>query len=189
MPVSAGRLLVAATYSNAGTQAEAVADTLGNTWTSATEYNNAQPCFEGHGTQAQIWYAVAKASGSDQVTVSGTGNHGLFLVEYEVPANAMFDAQSGQVAASPSNVATAGSLSLTGPYDLVVAVFEDTSGMGQMVPGQGFTGRGYDDTAYAIVVDNLPVARVAGPVSATVSLAMGMTDSCWAGAAVAFKMQ
>jgi hypothetical protein len=132
---------------------------------------------------------VATADGSDHVTVSGVGNHGLFLLQYEVPASAMFDAQSGQVAASASNVATAGSLSLAGPYDLVVAVFEDTMGGGQMAPGQGFTGRGYDQTAYATAIDNLPVARRAGAVSATVSLPMGMADTCWAGAAVAFKMQ
>jgi hypothetical protein len=195
----AGDLLVVAAYWTYGSVSASpkltVTDSLGNTFVAATQvYDN----YQANGgvrckAVAQIFYAANVKAGADTITVTtsqpGNTTFGFTAIEYVGAATTSpLDDQVGlSTPPGGTNTMTAPALSLSGPRAVVVAVFTDTVGPGQVVPGPGFQLRGSNAALYAMVQDNLPGTTGAASVTATASLPSGATDKCWSVAAAGFK--
>lgn len=182
--VTAGNLLLVAAYWT-GSSTITVKDALGNTWVAA----DASPASSCSRSRTQIWYATTAATGSDAITVTGSvaDGRGMILLEYEGVADAgALESASSRAAAVGSSTASAPDLTTSSPLDVIVAVFADFNGTGEMAPGAGFTARARDPDFYSMVEDNLP-GVAPGSHSVTASLPAGQSDACWTGAAVAFK--
>jgi hypothetical protein len=130
---------------------------------------------------------VNEKTGAALVTLTSTqtGNTAFgftLLACTGIASTAPVDDFGGQAnAPGGSNVVSSPALTLTGPQDLVVAVFTDTAGGGSMNPGAGLSVRGSNPSLYSMVEDNLP-----GSFVATASLPGGATDNCWSVAVAAF---
>lgn len=179
---TAGNLLVVAAYWN-GSDAASISDTLGNAWSSIPVENNGTTA-----TDVRIWYAQNIKGGTNTITVSQpwSVSIGFYLIEYSgVATTGALDAASGKIASAASQVADTGNLATTGCRDLVVGLFADTWGTGNMTPGSGWISRGTDPNFYSLVVDNLPGGT--GTFDPKASLVGSNSDAAWSATAAAFK--
>jgi hypothetical protein len=193
----AGTVLVAAVYWCCGSPAPAtmsVGDTLGNTWQVATApENNYESASTGGSCKAdaQIFYATNARAGSGTVTVTRTGTamFGFFLIEYSgVAAVNTVDGFSGQsTPPGGTNEISTIPFVTSGANDVIVALWVDTTGSGQITPGAGFVTRGANTQVFAMVQDDLPAGVGAGSHTPNAFLPNNSTDNCWAGAAAAFR--
>jgi hypothetical protein len=188
---NAGDLLVAGVYFTGSTVNIAVADTLGNTWTSTTAFENLTGCQPNAATVAQIFYAEGVVAGDNVVTVtqsSGDSPLGAFLVEYSgVLATASLDHVGGGPATSSTSMMSAGSLTTTGALDLVVALFAEGTTSGVITPGAGFATAAGDPGFYSMIEDDLPAGTASGTVTPTATEPGGVPSDCWVAAAAAFR--
>jgi hypothetical protein len=179
---TAGNLLVAAVYWN-GSDVASISDTLGNTWSSVPVKDNSKTA-----TDVRIWYAQNVKGGANTITVTQpwSVSIGFYLIEYSgVATTGALDVSSGKIAPGASHVADAGSLTTSGCRDLVVALFADTWGSGNMTPNTGWISRGADPNFYSMVVDNLTGGT--GTFNPQANLAGSSSDAAWSATAVAFK--
>jgi hypothetical protein len=179
---TAGNLLVVAVYWN-GSDVVSISDTLGNTWSSIPVENNSTT-----ETDVRIWYAQSIKGGANTVTVKQPVSEyiGFYLIEYSgVAATGALDATNGKVPTAASHVADTGNLTTSGCRDLIVALFADSWGTGNMTPGSGWISRGTDSNFYSLVVDNLPGET--GTFDPQASLAGGNSDAAWSATVAAFK--
>ncbi len=188
---NAGDLLVAGVYFAESTATITVTDSAGNTWAPTTAYANVTACSSGETTVAQIFHTAGIAAGQNAVTVaqsSGTSPLGAFLVEYSgVRAAGSLDGVSGGPAASSTATMSPGSLTTTGPDDLVVALFAEATSWGVMTTGPGFSTVANDATFYSMFEDDLPAGTGPGTVNPTAVEPGGAASDCWVAAAAAFK--
>jgi hypothetical protein len=191
--VGAGNLLVVVVYWDAASQTVTVTDTQANSWTPTTA-SGPGSCNGGMQPIAlgQIWYAENAHGGNDTLTVrqsmSGNGNAlGFFTLEYAgVAAAGSLDSQASQPAPAASNAMSPGDMTTTGAVDLIVAMFGDLNGAGQMTAGSGYTARGTDTGFFSLVQDNAP-GVAPGTHNPGAFLPGGTSDDCWNSAAAAFK--
>ena len=189
---NAGDLLVAGVYFTQSTVNIAVADTLGNTWTSTPAFANLTACNSNGGvTVAQIFYAEGVAGGDNVVTVtqsSGNAPLGAFLVEYSgIQVTGALDGVVGASAPSSTSTMSVGSLTTTGTLDVVVALFAEATTSGVIAPGSGFGTAAGDTSFYSMIEDDLPAGMAPGTVTPTATEPGGMASDCWVGAAAAFR--
>jgi hypothetical protein len=188
---NAGDLLVAAVYFTDYTVGIAVADTLGNTWTSTTAFANIRACGSNSATVAQIFYSEGVAAGDNVVTVtqsSGDSPLGAFLVEYSgVRATGSLDCVVGGPAPSSTSMMSPGSLTTTGAVDLVVALFAEATTSGVITPGSGFATAAGDPGFYSMLEDDVPAGVALGTVTPSATEPGGLQSDCWVAAAAAFR--
>ncbi|HTC96066.1 MAG TPA: hypothetical protein VK699_21670 [Terriglobales bacterium] len=177
-----GDLLVAAVYWN-GSDVTAVSDRLGNVWNSIPVENNANTA-----TDVRIWYAQNIKGGANAVTVTQpwSVSLGFYLIEYSgIATSGALDSATGKIASVASSVADAGNLTTSGCRDVVVGLFADTWGSGNMTPGRGWIIRGTDPNFYSMVVDNLPGGT--GTLDPKAGLVGSNSDAAWSATTAAFK--
>ena len=183
-----GDLLVIGTYWNNNAATVTVTDSIGNVIQKVPQQGT-------HANQVQIWYEQNIKGGSNTVTVTqstGTMPLGIFLVEYSgIRPDMALEASIGQNAPSASNLESTGTVTTTCP-DLVVGLFNDSTGSGTMTPGGGWVGRAWDTGFYTMIEDNLPLGSVSGgQVNAMANLPLLVnatySDAFWAATEVAFK--
>jgi hypothetical protein len=184
------RLLVLAVYWNWNMATISVSDSVGNDWKMAPVYSNpVTTCANSNGAQVQIWYAENVKRGKTTVTAvetPGMNPFGAFLLVYSgVALENALEAESGAAANMASNAMAVPSLTTTHDNDLLVAVFEDVKHSGTMVPGEGFRADIIDSSAYSMIEDNIGVARGVHAIGG--NLPSGVSDTCWVGAAAAFR--
>jgi hypothetical protein len=179
---TAGNLLVAAVYWN-GSDVASISDTLGNTWSSVPVQDNSTTA-----TDVRIWYAQNVKGGANTITVTQpwSVSIGFYLIEYSgVATTSALDTTSGKIALAASHVADTGNLTTSGCRDLVVGLFADTWGSGNMTPASGWISRGTDPNFYSLFVDNLPGGT--GTFDPKASLVGSNSDAAWSATAAAFK--
>ena len=184
LDLSAGDLVVAATYTSDLTGVLTVTDTLALSWTSVAAVTTA-----GCAPRLQLWYAPVTAAGSDTVTVSQTGSTalGMELVEYSGLATVSpVDTSVGTVATVASNVVDPGAIVTTSP-DVLVALFADLNGIGTMTAGPGVVERGLDSNFYTLYGDDVP-GSAAGSHDLTAMLPGTTSDACWTANVVALRI-
>jgi len=177
-----GNLLVAAVYWN-GSDVASISDTLGNSWTSVPLEDNSTTA-----TDVRIWYAQNIKGGANTITVKQpwSVSIGFYLIEYSgVATMGALDTTNGKIALAASHVADTGNLTTSGCRDLIVALFADSWGSGNMTPGSGWISRGTDPNFYSLVVDNLPGGT--GTFNPKANLVDSNSDAAWSSTAAAFK--
>jgi len=120
--VTGGNLLMCQLYGGAnGDAASAISDTMGNTWTQLYFDNSSL----GNST-TQVWYTIAKNSGSDTVTVvtNTSAAGGVIAAEY-TGVNTLD--QNSKTNGSASTFATP-SVTTTQPFELLMGTYADRSG-------------------------------------------------------------
>jgi hypothetical protein len=190
LDLTAGDLLVAATYTSNLVDTLTVTDTSALTWTAATAVatpDEQQPQ-KGCAPALQIWYAPIAATGSDTVTLAqnNTNALGMELAEYSGIATATpVDLAGGVVA--PASAATATYAITTTDRDVIVALFGDLNGTGTMAAGSGLTRRNADNEFYAMYADDVPGVPP-GTYDLSATLPDNGNDNCWTVAALALRV-
>jgi hypothetical protein len=128
-------LLLAAVYSTSNSVTFSVSDTVGNTW-------NALPADTSSYGQIRVYYAIAKATGSNTISAnqsSSTATIGLFCSEWSGNATSgVLDVQTAANASKQTASMSSGNLTTTGSSDLLYCLFADEK-EGAMTVGTGFT--------------------------------------------------
>jgi hypothetical protein len=180
---TAGELAVLITHNQFSANEATVTDSNGSTWSTIA----AEQTMCGGNLTTRIFYTMLAASGSDSITLSiapSVVDLGMVAVQYAgVDSADPVDSSSGQVAASTTQLASAGQLTLTGD-DLIVAALADAAADGTLTPGSGFAYVANDDVV-SLVVEDEPAS--AGMYSPTASLPAGKPDACWIGTALALR--
>jgi hypothetical protein len=192
--VHAGDLLVIGTYVAQASIVVTLSDSLGHHFAStpAQSGGNAGAC-TAFGVTAQLWYATTRASGSDTITLSKSGNDGFgaFVLEYAgLAAGGHLDAKSSATTTVAETPMSAGQVTTSGARDVVVALFADFGAYGAMTAGAGFTADISDGNWVAMVEDDLPAGGAAPGVhepQATLSAQSDAGLACWVGVAAAFE--
>ena len=127
-------LLLAAVYSTSNSVTFSVSDTMGNTW-------NALPADTSSYGQVRVYYAIAKATGSNTILAnqsSSTATMGLFCSEWSGnTTSGVLDVQTAANASTSTASMSSGNLTTTGSSDLLYCVFADKN-EGAMTIGTGF---------------------------------------------------
>lgn len=184
--VGAGHLLIVCAYDNVGAGITmSVSDSLGSSWSATSAITNTQG--SGGPISMRIFYAVAPTGGNDTITLtqsSGTAALGGLYFEYSGNSSSnVLDATAGHAAPSSTSNASSPNVTTTGPHDLLVGFFGDTSGSGTITAGSGYTMRLTDTNFYAGTEDRTNVA--AGTYNATAT--MPSTDAGWIAVIASFK--
>lgn len=172
--VTAGNLLIVAGYSsNASvTPTLAVSDTQGNAWTSACEVSG----WGGTPQDAQIFYAIAKTTGANTVTLTTSGSDTFRRVcIHEYSGCDTLDQVSTNTGASGTTVSS-GNVTTTVAAELL---------FGWMISGSGVTSAGSGETLRQTEGSESTMDQV---VSSTGSYAITAptSDSDWAGLIATF---
>jgi hypothetical protein len=188
--LNGGELVLLAVYWNNNTATMTVSDTAQNTWRMGPIYSNpVTTCSASNGTQLQFW--VSENSKPGMTTISAVestdvNTMGAFLLIYSgVALSSAEEVRSGGVATMATMTMEIPPLKTTGAEDLIVAAFADALPNGVMQEGAGFRADSVDKTFSAMIEDAVGVGPGVHPVRAT--LPTGDSDSCWVGAAVAFR--
>lgn len=169
---TAGHLLVCAVENNSFVGPLAVSDTAGNTWVSAVG-----PESNSDSQAVQIFYVANSKSGSNTVSVTGTGGNYTNMVVAEYSGVATTSPADGSAEASGSSATAAtGSFAVTSG-DLVVAM--GMMGAGGTTAGSGFTSRGTD--TFSMLEDQIASG-------ATANATLTGTSHPWSIVAAAFKV-
>ncbi len=145
--VTAGHLLLLLAYTTDGAQTGgaislAPVDTQGNIWTQAGTYARIVSPTLGLGEEvaASIWYAIAGVSGANAVNPTETGS-GLITGQwgiFEFSSGATFDSFSKTTGTPTGAPLSTGTVSVSTPGELVVAIFGSIFGGFTATPQTGF---------------------------------------------------
>jgi hypothetical protein len=179
---TANDLLAVYTYAGSASVTLSLSDTLGNTWSQTPLYT-----LSGAGTSQQWFYAVAKSSGTNTISVkqsSGSAALGLFCFEYSgnTTSNVLDVSKSANASTATANMSS-GSFTTEGTSDLVLTGFADISTGGSFSPGPGAQALAHD-TVFAAMAES-QAGLAAGTYSGTAADTQSSND--WQAYAVAFK--
>jgi hypothetical protein len=179
---AAGDLLAVYAYVASSSVTLSVTDTAGNAWSAVP----LSP-FAGGPSSHQWFYALAKANGSDTITVkqsSGSSALGIDCFEYSGNASTgVLDVSQELYASSATTAMTTGNFTTTGSSDLVLAGFTDVAEGGVFAAGSGYESLASDHVFAAMVEGDLGVAAGTHAATATDTGA----SSHWQAYAVAFR--
>lgn len=184
--VGSGHLLIVCAYDNIDSSVTtSISDTLGSTWSDTSAITNTQGT--GGSLTMRIFYTVAPASGNDTITLtqsSGSAPLGGLYFEYSGNSSSnVLDATAGQAATVSGSSASSPNVTTTGPHDLLLGFFGDTSGSGTITAGSGYTVQLTDANFYTGAEDRRNLS--AGTYNATAT--MPSADAGWIGIIAAFK--
>lgn len=190
LDLTAGDLVVAATYTSDLDDAVAVTDTAGLAWKpvaaiGADAPDKSRSC----APSLQLWYAAVVATGSDTVTLAQARSFalGMELVEYAgLVTDSPVDQSGGQVAPAASATCDTGAITTT-DRDVLVAVFADLQNTGTMAAGSGIVARGVDTGFYAMYGDDAPGVPP-GSYALTAHLPEDADDDCWSASVLALRV-
>jgi hypothetical protein len=186
---TAGDFLIAVTaYQLPGTTVT-LTDTLGNTWTHLTAYNNSN-CgnTDGNYSGAQIWYAENIKGGANTVTmqVNAATYIWVAVVEYSgIKTSGSLAASNGFVATTSSNSISAGNVTATGSNNLIFGFFHDEFQNTSMTAGSGYVDEA-NASLTAMIEDNFSAAM--GTYNPSANYTNG-SDACGVATDAAFASQ
>jgi len=178
--VTAGNLLIAVTGSgllgSGGLQS--VADTQGNVWTQGPGSSSIDST-----TNVTVWWAIAKSSGPDTITLScvGAGTLDLIIAEYSVVAVIQPDQSNATInGGSSSTTFPTGSITTTQAAELILAIgLANTLGLlstdGGFTPELQVNNNGDGFNKEAMVLADQTVAAI-GTYQSNVSTAGNSTE-------------
>lgn len=185
----AGDFLIAATaYQLPGTTVT-LTDTLGNTWTRLTAYNNSKcGTTDGNYSGVQLWFAQNIKAGANSVkmTVNATTYIWLGVVEYSgIKTSGALAASNGFVATASSSSLSAGNVTATGPNNLIFGFFHNEHQNTNMNAGAG-----YVDIANSGLTSMIEdkISAAAGTYNPSATYTNG-SDACGVAADAAFISQ
>ena len=187
--VMPGSLILAIPYWDDSLQAVTVTDTLNNTWVAKSLESIPDGCYNTYGSNVQIFYAISSGVGTTTITATQAQAgmaFGMFVARYEgVAAMNPEDGSIGMTAPTSSSEMTAGELTTTG-YDLIVAGFHDSKGLGMMTAETPLTAVVTDTDAIALYADAMVPAD---HYALSAMLPASDSNPCWVAAAIAFRAQ
>jgi hypothetical protein len=177
-----GDLLAVYAYVNSSSVTLSVNDTAGNVW-SQTPLST----FAGAQSGQQWFYAVAKSSGANTLTVKQSSSSvalGLFCFEYAGNApTGVFDVSQAANASGGTASMSSGSFVTTGSSDLILTGFDDVGTGGPFTAAGGARALAQDDVFAAMAESESGV----GPGSYTATASDSKSSGSWQAYAVAFK--
>jgi hypothetical protein len=187
-PLALGDLLVVAGYWNRNPDTMTVTDDGALSWTALAPAVVPGGCIDGGATGAGFWYATATSASADQITIAGTDTNnsplGAYVIELAgVEATSPIIASSGAGAATASNAMSVPELTAD-QAAVVLALFVDPDGHGDMVPGGGFDLLANDYYFYSMIETQ---TAPPGAITPDATLPAGTSDACWAAVAAAFR--
>jgi hypothetical protein len=186
---TAGNFLIAATaYQLPGTTVT-VTDTLGNTWTQLSAYNNSV-CgnTDGNYSGAQLWYAENIKGGANTVKmqVNAATYIWIAVVEYSgIKTSGSLAASNGFVASTSSSSISAGNVTATGTNNLIFGFFHDEFQNTSMTAGSGYVDEA-NASLTAMIEDNISAAM--GTYNPSANYTNG-SDACGVATDAAFSSQ
>jgi len=178
--VASGNLLVVA-VSTFQTSTVSISDSQGNTWQQSGPYSN-----NGSRDHVSIWYATAKSSGANTVTVTPSASDftGLSVLEYSYPG-ATFSVDGSVTNNGNTNPVSSGSIPVNGTGELAIVAFAQGNLNDAWTAGSGFTNRTSEPNGSSFealyVDDDFPVSSA---VDDSGSLAAA---DAWTALGVSFK--